>query len=90
MLEGDAAGVVEHEAAPGAVEERLVELGLQAGERTGQGGLRQVQGPGGGAHGALSRNGVELPELLQLHEAPSFRIVRIVRIVRILRRYAQS
>ena len=38
--------------------------------RAGQGGLRQVQGPGGGAHGALARNGVELPELLQLHAPP--------------------
>ena len=67
VFEGDTAGVVEHETAPGTVEELQAELGLQASQRARQGGLRDVQDAGGGAHGALARNGVELSQLLQFH-----------------------
>lgn len=70
MIEGDAADLVQHQSAPGPVEERLAEFGLQALQQAAKGRLGQVQGAGGGAEVALTRNRLPLGQLLEVHPTP--------------------
>jgi hypothetical protein len=66
-----AAVLVEHEAAPDAVEHLRAERVLQLGQRAARGGLRARNAVGAGARAAAQRRGDEHFELPQAQPQPS-------------------